>query len=120
MTLLTYVAQLCASPAAGMGAALAVLVATPAHSHAMDLAPVAETSSTAYTRDHERVAVAFGRQIIIKDAASAAAVRRLRMDRDVCSLWSTPDGANIFVKACDGTVGFWNLETMQLDYLDRR
>jgi len=67
---------------------------------------------------HGRLAVASGRELIVRDIASNLP-RRFRTGKDICAI-SWRSHYEVQIEACDDTVGLWNLETGQMEYFDRR
>jgi hypothetical protein len=69
---------------------------------------------------HGQLAVAAGRKLVVRDIAGNRPPRRFRAGKDICAIsWGRSD-YEILIEACDGAVGLWNLETGQLEHLDRR
>jgi hypothetical protein len=94
-----------------MVAGILVLTASARLCSAQDAMP--------WAYSHEQLAVAADQELIVRDIAGNGLPRRFRASKEICAISWGSTNYEIWIAACDGAVGLWNLETGQLKYLDR-
>ena len=68
-------------------------------------------------RGRTQVAVAIGRELIVRGVGSNRIARRLRTEKDICAGWWSVEW-QVWIQACDVIFGLGNLDTGQFDYLE--